>query len=250
MSAAPADDLAVWHGGLRWAEAVRMQAARLEDSFYEYASAMRDARVRSEMTHPGRELPRAQIDRGSLQPVRVPTVALQMEFTTEADFLVVAVRNLLRAQNRLPDDLRTAMAGEEVLELLRNLAEHWDEVGGRSAERLAADHPEVIVGAVIYTNKEIWIGNVPLSRIQGWVARVEAALAEAMTRRGKPPLDHDASVVDGDDEIAWPSDRRRYTVWAAPRLSFDEWPTDPAPPELVELLARRFANLRARDVAD
>ncbi|MBO0609882.1 hypothetical protein [Myceligenerans salitolerans] len=155
MPAAPADDLAVWHGGRRWAEAVRMQAARLEDALYEYASALQDAHLRSEMAEPAQEAVRAQLDRDSLQPVRVPSVALQMEVSTDADFLVVAVRNLLRAQRRLPDDLRTAMAGEEVLELLRNIAEHWDEVGGRSAERLAADHPGVIVGAIIYTNKEI-----------------------------------------------------------------------------------------------
>ena len=59
-----------------------------------------------------------------------------------------------------------------MLELMRNVSEHWDEEGGRSASALAEDYPNVSVGGIAYANKEIWIGGgdgVPISRILAWL---------------------------------------------------------------------------------
>lgn len=65
-----------------------------------------------------------------------------MQVATELDMLSVAIRNVLRAQARIPEQLRPEMGGQDVLELMRNVSEHWDEEGGRSASALAKDHPE------------------------------------------------------------------------------------------------------------
>lgn len=83
-----------------------------------------------------------------------------------------------RAQARIPGQHRPEMGGQDVLELIRNVSEHWDEEGGRSATRLAEEHPEVSVSGIAYTSKEIWIGGlsgVPISRIEAWLGRVRQA---------------------------------------------------------------------------
>ena len=159
-----------------WVEGAWMQSERFQDVFYEWQSALLDAGWRSRLIDTSHEW-RKHFDHNydeydPERPIRVPTLALSWQVWNELDLLIVAVRNVLRAQDRLPDEARTQMSGQEVLGLLRNLAEHYDEDGGPSADKLATDHPDVIPGVVEFTNKEIWIGGLPLSRIvRGWPER-------------------------------------------------------------------------------
>lgn len=67
------------------------------------------------------------------------------------DLLGVAIRNVLRAQERIPEQQRPEMGGQDVLELLRNVSEHWDETGGRSVTALAENHPDIQVGGLAAT---------------------------------------------------------------------------------------------------
>ena len=145
------------------------------------------------------------------------------------------------------------MSGQEVLGLLRNLAEHYDEDGGPSADKLATDHPDVIPGVVEFTNKEIWIGGLPLSRIVAWLARVRRALKAALAEAGHVvPEDYD-SMIEGDDALEWPTDRRRYRLWLVPTLPMEEW-DEPLPDDIAEglqnAMADMFARRRLRDHAD
>jgi hypothetical protein len=80
--------------------------------------------------------------------IRVPTFAIHAQVSIEFEFFLIAVRNVPRAQERLPADLRPAMTDQRLLHLTRNIAEHWDEVGGWAnalnpiiAELLAYNHP-------------------------------------------------------------------------------------------------------------
>lgn len=256
----PASATEVWWGGLRWVEGAWMQAERFESAFYELQSALLDADMRKHCNAADDSgvAWRESYDRDHptfdpQRPIRVPTWALAMQVQTDLDLLIVAVRNLLRAQDRLPEDLRTEMTGEDVLELLRNIAEHWDEVGGRSAEALARAHPDVIADAIAFTNKEIWIGGmngVPLSRVRAWLVRVRPALVSALAVEGIEVPDDMASMVPGDDDLAWPTDRRRYALWSVPILGMEEWPTKELPRSVAELIAKRFLALRERDWTD
>lgn len=245
--------------GLRWVDAAFMQIHRFEEVFYDLQHALLDADMRRRCNEGADSTWRASFDANyepydPQRPISVPTFALTMQVTNELDLLIVAVRNVLRAQKRLPvASANAAMTGEDVLELLRNVAEHWDEIGGRSAAELARDHPSIQSNAIAFTNKEVWIGGtrgVPLSRIRAWLAGVNHALRDALAANGVPVPDDMSSVVAGDDELAWPEDRRRYRLWLAPTVEKDEWPTDEMPPEITDLIAERFANLRARDWAD
>lgn len=262
MAEIDAPDDEVWFQGLRWVEAVNMQAARVEEAVAEQHAANTDAAIRSALNNAEDETElraarRAAFDAdpeiGS-RPVRVPSWSLGMQVSTEMDFLIVAVRNLLRAQDRLPAPAATAMADQEILELLRKTAEHYDRRDGRSQQQLAQKYPRVMPDAFHFTSKEIWIGGgpsgIPLSRIREWSARVSSALREALNNIGVPtPDDFDASLVDGDDDQDWPAERLHFGWWL-PFVHESEWPEGEPPEGLTEVLAERFQNLRGRDGND
>jgi hypothetical protein len=256
----PASDEDVWWNGLRWVEAAHMQVFRFEEAFFEEVRALLDADLRRRLND-GSDLSRSWCESmdadyppyDAQRPLRVPSWGLHMQVATELDLLGVAVRNVLRAQARIPEHHRPEMGGQDVLELLRNVSEHWDEVGARSARRLAEDHPEFSVGGIAYTNKEIWIGGldgIPISRIQAWLRRVWQSLVTCLTEIGiDVPEDLMASRLEGDDELAWPAERLRYH-WSIPKVDEENWRREQMPPEVAELLAAKFASLRSRDPVD
>jgi len=57
------------------------------------------------------------------RPIRVPSWSLHMQSANELDLLAVAIRNVLRAQERIPSRQRQEMDGQDALELLRNSAD-------------------------------------------------------------------------------------------------------------------------------
>lgn len=137
VTAKPAPDENVWWSGLRWVDAAHMQIRRFEDALSEEAHAVADAEQRHNLNINERAEPRtgALLRQGQepydpQRPLRVPSFSLHMQVANELDLLGVAVRNVLRAQERIPEGRRPSMTGQEVLELLRNASEHWDEVGG------------------------------------------------------------------------------------------------------------------------
>lgn len=253
-NAVPADDLTVWLGGLRWVEGARMQAERLTEVVYDWMRAIDDARSR---VHLNEDTEHAGVWRESHydayapydphRPIRVPTFALSAQVSIELAFFLVAVRNVQIAQERLPSNLRPAMTDERLFHLTRNVVEHWDEVGGWSADAFANEYPDRTLGQISATNKEVLVSDVPISRVAAWLARVNDALIQAIKDAGENVPADDASVAEGDDDLAWPPERRRERLWQVPQIDMAEWPTDEMPDEVAELLQRRFQHLRDRD---
>jgi len=254
---APDED--VWGQGLRWIEAARMQADRFEDAFYAWNRALLDAEMRArlaadtEHARTGRASDDEHVLYDPQRPIQVPSHALHMQWSSEAAFLLFAARNVMRSQERLPAEARTAMGDQEIVKALRDISEHFDESDGPSARTLASDFPDVQPGALAYKNKEIWLGGldgVPLSRIRAWLARVRAALVDALEGAGQSvPHDLLASTVEGDDDLAWPPERLHYGWWI-PQVSEEDWPREELPEHVAGLLAERFMRLRARDSRD
>ena len=126
-----------------------MQLARFEEAFSEQVHADLDAEHRrrlnedSDNSRAWRESTDANYEPfDPRRPLRVPSWALYLQVSAELDLLIVAVRNVLRAQDRLPEQARTSMGDQYVVELLRNVAEHWDEVGGRSRAGIGRGVPD------------------------------------------------------------------------------------------------------------
>ena len=251
----PADDLTIWLGGLRWVEGAWMQTTRLTDVAQEWFVALTDAHLRgglnedTDLARSWRESYDAHQRYDPQRPIRVPTFALRVQLSIEFEFFLIAVRNVLRAQDRLPEDMRPAMTDQRLFHLARNITEHWDEVGGWSADAFADEYPDRGLGQISATNKEVFVSDVPLSRVTAWLARVNRALTQAIKDADPdalPPSD-DASAVSGDDDLAWPPERRRERLWQVPQLDMAEWPTEEMPTEIAEILQLKFQLLRERD---
>jgi hypothetical protein len=259
VTSEPAPDEFVWWSGLRWVDAANMQIWRLEEAFYEEARAVADAETRRDHHDDPKRYQQWRVflddmdPYDSQRPLRVPSWSLHMQVANELDLLIVAIRNVLRAQDRIPKEVRPEMGRQDVLELLRNVSEHWDEIGGRSADTLATDHPDIAIGGIAYTGKEIWIGGdrgVPLSRITAWLWRVWRALIACLADAGiEVPEDLSASRFEGDDDLSWPAERLHFH-WSLPRVEEKDWPREPVPEGMLEALAVLFANRRTRDPLD
>jgi hypothetical protein len=231
-----------------------MQTTRLEDVVQAWEAALNDARSRAHLNEDTdharswRESYDAHPPYDPQRPIRVPTFALHAQVAIEFAFFLIAVRNVLRAQERLPEDLRPAMTDQQLLHLARDVTEHWDEVGGRSAEKFASEYPDRTLGQISATNKEVFVSDVPLSRVIAWLARVDRALHQAIEDAGEEPLPaDDASKVWGDDDLAWPPERRRERLWQVPQLDMEDWPTEEMPAEVAGILQEKFRLRRLRD---
>jgi hypothetical protein len=255
-----APDEKVWWTGLKWTLATHMQLERFADAFVEQMNAELDAEHRRrvnddcENNRSWRESYDTNYEPYNPQrPLRAPSWPLYTQVSSELDLLIVALRNVLRAQDRVPEQVRASMGDQDVLELLRNIAEHWDETGGRSERELDERYPTVTPDAVSYTNKEIWLGGpdgVPLSRVKAWLYRVELALRDCLSHEGaEVPDDWMVSRVPGDDDLPWPKERLRYH-WSIPHLPEKEWPREEMPEQVAQLLAERVIRLRDRDTKD
>ena len=233
-----------------------MQLRRFEDAYWELVQANSNADERRSLadapTHQWRVFYDTLEPFDPQRPLRVPTMALEMQVTSELHFLTESVRNVLRAQERVPEADRPEMADQNVLKLLRDVTEHYD-VETWAADDLARRHPHFWLGAVTHWSKDIWIGGlegVPLSRIEAWLYRVRVALTGCLTAAGvEVPDDYQASTVEGDDALEWPKERLHFGWWLPTRDEAD-WPHEEMPPEVVDLLGQLFANWRARDPKD
>jgi hypothetical protein len=63
------------------------------------------------------------------------------------------------------------------------------------------------------------------------------------------PEDLMASRVEGDDDLPWPAERLRYH-WSILKADEEDRPREQMPPQVADLLAKRFASLRSRDHLD
>jgi hypothetical protein len=255
MASQPADDLTVWLRGLRWVEAAWMQATRLTEVAEHWIGALTEARQRANVdedtdhSRQWRESYDTYPPYDPRRPIRVPTFALQTQVSAELEFFVIAVRNVLRAQARLPEDKRPEMTDQRLFHLTRNIVEHWDQVGGWSEIAFANEYPDRGLGQIGVTSKEVYVSDVPISRVIAWLARVNEALTKAIKDADPdalPPSD-EASTVIGDDDRPFPPERRRERLWQVPQLDMADWPTEEMPEAIAEHLREKFRLRRLRD---
>lgn len=97
---------------VRWVDAAHMQIWRFEEAFGEWTAAHADAETRRdhhqdpEANQQRREFLDGLERYDSQRPLRVPTFGLLMQVANELDLLSVAIRNVQRAQERIPEQQR------------------------------------------------------------------------------------------------------------------------------------------------
>jgi hypothetical protein len=254
----PADDLTVWLRGLRWGEAAWMQATRLSEVAEHWEGACADAQLRAgldadtDLARDWRESYDVYQPYDPRRPIRVPTYALHVQVSIEFEFFVIAVRNVMRALNRLPKNMRPEMTDQRLFHLTRNITEHFDRVDGWSEVAFANEYPDRGLGQIGVTSKETYVSDVPISRVLVWLVRVNDALTQAIKDADPaalPPSD-DASMIRGDDDVAFPPERRRERLWRVPQIDMEDWPTEEMPEEIAAILQEKFRLRRLRDGVD
>nr|WP_173160670.1 hypothetical protein [Arthrobacter sp. 68b] len=233
----PRSEIEVWSMGLVWVEAAEMQCARFRRISAFNTIARTEAGSRSLAAL------RTELRRGRNLPVLVPTVAMHMQQRVERTFLLSAINNVFRSQDRLPEKPKTAMEEESVLKDLRNISEHWDEYGysaknimetGHARDffeiqeklagmrgpeelerfrRLAEEDLWAVFELPFPDSNEVWLSGIPLTRIEVWLIDVRQCLERALRAKGEQVLSIMESYVDGDDETPWPEERLRYRLW-------------------------------------
>lgn len=186
-------------------------------------------------------------------PVLVPTMALQMQHRIERTFLLSAINNVFRSQDRLPEVPNTAMEEESVLKHLRKISEHWDERGRSARNIMETEHARelfeiqerlaelrgteelarfremakeglwAVFELPFADGDEVWLSGVPLTRIEVWLVDVRQCLEGAIRTAGEHVLSLMDSCVDGDDATPWPGERKTYRLWREGMTQLPEW---------------------------
>lgn len=251
----PIPDEDAWWNGLMWVDGARMQARRFEDVFNEWLAAEYDTKLRHRNSGDDDsergwrdEMDRDHQPYDPRRPIRVVTTALAMQMAVDLRFLIVACNHVMTALKRIPAADRPIMIDQELLHLMRNVSEHWEEVGGPSARKLALacfDHT-----TTTFASNQAWIGGgkdaIPLARIHDWLERSRETLVAALTGAGHDVPDETESNYAGDDELGWPPERLRYH-WTLPHIEIEEWDGARFPPGAAKWSARkRIGWLRAQ----
>lgn len=251
----PIPDEDAWWNGLMWVDGARMQARRFEDVINEWLEAEYDTKYRHRNSGDGEverrwryETDRDYQPYDPRRPIRVVTAALAMQLAVDLRFLIVACNHVMTALERIPEPARPKMSGQELLYLMRNVSEHWEELGGPSAKKLALanlDHT-----TIRFAGGQAWIGDgkdaIPMSRIHDWLERSREALVATLTGAGHDVTEETESNYAGDDELEWPPDRLRYH-WALPHLELEDWDGARFPPGASKWSAReQIGWLRAQ----
>lgn len=229
----------VYRNGLRWADAVFMQAHRLRTALSEYEAALDDTRMRDLLAHSDDDRWWAHYEKLPMfdpeRPIRAMTWRLGWQCSNEHDLLLVAASNLHRAVKRLPDPSLSEARSGRIAKLLRNISEHYDELGGWSRENLSQDFPDVEVGLTAYTGKEVWIGGfegVTINDLCQWAESARDLLQAALASLTGDSAPEALDGLDTDSlELPFPPERvfwswqvgsEHASAWPSNRLELDE----------------------------
>lgn len=243
----PRSEVEIWSTGLMWVEAAQMQCAR----FRRVSAFNTIARVEADSRSLAAVLP--EMRKGPNPPVLVPTVAMHMQQRIERTFLLSAINNVFRSQDRLLEKPKTAMKEESVLRDLRNISEHWDEHGRSAKNLLETEHAQLffkiqeklaamrgleelsrfrtlaeedlwaVFELPMPDNNEVWLSGIPLTQIEVWLTDVKQCLERALRAAGEHVPDMMDSHIDRDDATPWPEKRRRYRLWREDMRRVPDW---------------------------
>ena len=233
----PRPEVEIWFTGLMWVEAAEMQCAR----FRRVSAFNTIARVEAGSRSLAAVLP--EMRKGPNPPVLVPTVAMHMQQRIERTFLLSAINNVFRSQDRLLEKPKTAMEEESILRDLRNISEHWDEHGWSAKNLMETEHarlffqiqeklhamrgPEelsrfrtlvendlwAVFELPMPDNNEVWLSGIQLTRIEIWLTDVKQCFERAPRAAGQHVPAMMDSHIDRDDTTPWPEEPRRYRLW-------------------------------------
>ncbi|MEB8342568.1 hypothetical protein [Streptomyces endophyticus] len=111
----------------------------------------------------------------------------RVTWTAAADtyFFLSAAAQLRKCALELPSEGLPDVPDEEMIRLLRNFHEHWEDPTGPSATRLLQQVPDAEPGRVMYTKNDVWFEGVSLEGIENWAFAVQRVLRDNAAAAGE-----------------------------------------------------------------
>lgn len=186
MASQKRDEAEIRWRALAWAEIVSLQTARFDESLMRFHDGVTAARFR-ELYKDGS--PRLAWMKEYEDACRVVLTRHDI-CVLDADhhFLIIAIAQLIKCVSDLPKDDLPTLRDAEFLTKVRNMEEHWDELGGPSITELRKSSPNIAPGQIpAYTKKYTVIGgNVTVEQVADWAREVDAKLRDNAIRAGEP----------------------------------------------------------------
>jgi hypothetical protein len=155
---------------IMWTDIVYLQVSRLEEAVDDFHAAATEEQFRTafaERGSPEEWAEYASTLSRSLSQRDVSRVA------ADKYFLLLSVAQVMKCARRLPEDDLPGFPEGELLALLRNFEEHWEDPAGRSATELRKTIPDITPGRIAYVKDHIWLECVCLADILRWVEDVD-----------------------------------------------------------------------------
>ena len=179
-----------------WAEAVYTQNVRLEDALDRYQSALADEGFRESyegMTDPDL---RAAWESTYREATGQLTPHIAWGLGLAKYFFLLAVAQLDKCVDLLPDDGLRPFPDRTLLRKLRNFEEHWEDPTGASATWLRNRIPDIAPGRLTYTKKHTWIEGMEVTAIVLWAQEVDVRVRKNAAQAGDalPPSEWDDAI--------------------------------------------------------
>lgn len=177
-----ANEFGFRHVAAMWAQIVYLQATRLEEAIDEYQEIVAGNLLGSAFEEAGKPTDWAEF----VQSNRRLKMADIAKLAADKHFFLVAIAQVVKCASRLQGDALPDFKNDDLLRLLRNVDEHWEDPNGPSAAALRRDYPDITPGHVYYNTKDIWLGTVSLMSILEWVSKFDYAVRLAAAESGSP----------------------------------------------------------------
>lgn len=184
MSSKP-DEAQIRGVATMWADVLRLQNSRLEDAIdrlQEFVAAQQFLAALDSGDRP------AGWERQAREARAVRTLTDQEKAALVADkyLLMLATAQLIKCVGLLPNDglpqpPSPSIGNHNLMTLLRNLEEHWEDPQGPSATRLRTSISDVQPGRFAFTKDQIWIEGVSVAAVLQWAEEVDRKVREKIT---------------------------------------------------------------------
>jgi hypothetical protein len=164
-----------------WTSIALWQIGRLEEAVDDYTTAEAEGSFRTAFEEVGQ--PSEWRETYAAYTATI-TQAQVWQVGAERYFLLNSLAQVRKCAVNLPDDGLPTVRDMNVLRLLRDIDEHWEQLDGRSLKEIRESRPEVAPGQMWRNNKHIWIGDVDTEELAGWLSDVDRVVRERSATDG------------------------------------------------------------------
>lgn len=197
-------DAAVCREAVFWSAIARFQLGRFHDALGDLHGATEDARSYAEWEESGRALEWQSVVDELGQP---GLFGQWWVMTAEYHFALLALAHVVKSVAALPD--LPQFRDSELLKLLRDYREHWEDPTGRAGRGLADLRPGHDEEPFVFTKKWVMLHGLQDDDIFQWLRDVDEAARRWLTEHGEDHPDWHDPLWPSSRDAKWPFVRRQ-----------------------------------------